>query len=195
MDDRTDTRDAILHAATEHILHYGYGKTTMAEIAKDCDMSAGNIYRFFKSKLDIAEALARKANTETFQVYADMARDDASSAITRLRQFFHLRMNRTFELLASNAKLLEVAEVLADDRPTFANEQLAQERIYIVQILEQGISSGELRPQKDTTFTAEMMQMAFMKFSYPQLWSHLTLDKLEREVDGVFDLMEAALKA
>ena len=42
------------------IKHYGYGKTTMAEIAADCDMSPGNIYRFFEAKIDIAEAMARK---------------------------------------------------------------------------------------------------------------------------------------
>ena len=57
MNDKIDTREQILHAAMDRIKHYGYGKTTMAEIARDCDMSAGNIYRFFASKIDIAEAI------------------------------------------------------------------------------------------------------------------------------------------
>ena len=32
----------ILDAASRRFLHYGYGKTTMSEIAKDCNMSTGN---------------------------------------------------------------------------------------------------------------------------------------------------------
>ncbi len=57
MDEKSATRDRILQAAMTRIKHYGYGKTTMAEIAADCDMSPGNIYRFFEAKIDIAEAI------------------------------------------------------------------------------------------------------------------------------------------
>ena len=55
--DKLDPREAILRAAADRILHYGYNKTTMSEIAADCGMSAGNIYRFYPSKIDIAEAM------------------------------------------------------------------------------------------------------------------------------------------
>jgi hypothetical protein len=34
-----------------------------------------------------------------------------------------------------------------------------------------------------------MIQSATMKFVYPQLWSKLTYDKLERELDGVAHLL------
>ena len=64
MDEKSATRDRILHAAMTRIKHYGYGKTTMAEIAADCDMSPGNIYRFYEAKIDLAEAMARKHYAE-----------------------------------------------------------------------------------------------------------------------------------
>ena len=41
----------------------------------------------------------------------------------------------------------------------------------------------------DHMFTAEMMQSATMKFSLPQLFTSLTLPKLERELDGVLNLL------
>lgn len=175
------------------ILHYGYGKTTMAEIAKDCQMSAGNIYRFFNSKIDIAEAMARKINADVYQTYAQIARDSRRSALTRLREFFLYRMERTYELLEKDDKVLEVAEVLGTERPEFANEELAQERIYLVQILQQGLDRGELSFDREPVFIAEMLQTAFMKFGYPQLWSRLTLDRLRRELDGVMDIICTAL--
>ena len=49
-----NTRAQIILAAKERFLHYGYPKTTMAEVAADCNMSPGNLYRYFKGKLDIA---------------------------------------------------------------------------------------------------------------------------------------------
>ena len=54
------TREKIIVAARERFSHYGYPKTTIAELAEDCAMSPGNIYRFFKGKIDIAVEIARR---------------------------------------------------------------------------------------------------------------------------------------
>ena len=194
MNDITDTRQQILEAAMERIVHYGYSKTTMSEIAKDCNMSAGNIYRFFASKLDIAEAIGRKFNSELYQTYASICRKPITAA-DRLRQFFEFSMVRTYEALEEKDKLVELAETLADERPLFMNEQLAQERVYLVQILENGIEAGEFRPLDRKEETAEMIQASMMKFRFPQMFSHLTLPKLKRELAGVMDLVLAGLSA
>ncbi|WP_225907870.1 TetR/AcrR family transcriptional regulator [Hyphomonas sediminis] len=187
-----DTRKMILHAAVERILHYGYSKTTMAEIAKDCNMSAGNIYRFFASKLDIAEAMARKFNEEAYATFAKIAARK-SSAADRMREIFHYELTRTYSAIAEEAKILEVAEVLADERPLYMNEKLATERTYLVQIMNDGVASGEFRAIENAEEVAEMWQAALMKFRFPQLFSKLTLPKLQREIDGVMDLLLAAL--
>lgn len=194
MNEQIQTRDLILKAAIDRILHYGYAKTTMAEIARDCDMSAGNIYRFFNSKLDIAEAMARHKSAIMFQTFAEISRRSDEGAVDRLSEFFTKRLQRTFEVIEKNDKILEIAEVLGKERPEYVNEQLAQERVYIARILEQGIEAGEIRPLEDPAFTAEMLQTALMKFEYPQLWSHLTLKKLEREFEGVMELVTLALQ-
>ncbi|AXE65824.1 TetR family transcriptional regulator [Hyphomonas polymorpha PS728] len=187
-----DTRKMILHAAVERILHYGYSKTTMAEIAKDCNMSAGNIYRFFASKLDIAEAMARKFNEEAYATFAKIA-DKKVSAADRMREIFHYELTRTYSAIAEEAKILEVAEVLSDERPLYMNEKLAKERTYLVQIMKDGVAAGEFRSIDNPEEVAEMWQAALMKFRFPQLFSKLTLPKLQREIDGVMDLLLAGL--
>ncbi|MEM1086508.1 MAG: TetR/AcrR family transcriptional regulator [Pseudomonadota bacterium] len=192
MNDKTDTRQQILDAAMDRILHYGYGKTTMSEIARDCGMSAGNIYRFFASKLDIAEAMARKYNMEINSANAALVRSDLEAA-EKMRKFHFIALHETFAKLDKDAKILEVAEILARERPTFANEELAQERVYIVQILKQGMKEGYFAHMDNPNFTAEMLQAATMKFRYPQLWSRLTLPELERELKGVLDITLAGL--
>jgi AcrR family transcriptional regulator len=187
-----DTRKMILHAAVERILHYGYSKTTMAEIAKDCNMSAGNIYRFFASKLDIAEAMARKFNEEAYETFSVIAARKVSAG-DRLREIFHYELARTYSAIDEDAKILEVAEVLSDERPLYMNDKLATERIYLVQILNDGVASGEFRKIANPDEVAEMWQAALMKFRFPQLFSKLTLPKLQRELDGVMDLLLAGL--
>ncbi|KCZ55968.1 hypothetical protein HY29_10200 [Hyphomonas beringensis] len=192
MSDTTDTRQQIVEAAMQRIVHYGYAKTTMSEIAKDCNMSAGNIYRFFASKLDIAEAIARKFNADLYQSYAGICREKASAA-DRLRRFFEFGLARTYEALEEKDKLIELAQTLGDERPLFMNEQYAQERVYLVQILEEGVESGEFRPIGHKEETAEMIQASLMKFRFPQMFSHLTLPKLQRELAGVMNLLLAGL--
>ena len=189
MDGKTATRDRILHAASERIKHYGYGKTTMAEIAADCDMSPGNIYRFFEAKIDIAEAMARKHYADEQARMAAIARRKDISIDKRIREVFFTRMRDNYRLVEENAKILEVAEVLAHERPLFFNECLAQDRVTLGALLEEGIETGLFAASDDVDYVAEMLQASLAKFGFPQLFSRLTLPKLERELDGVLSLV------
>lgn len=194
MDEKAQTRERILLAAMNRIKHYGYGKTTMAEIAADCGMSPGNIYRFFEAKIDIAEAMARKHHAEMHQESAAIARRRDMAPDERLRAIFMKKLRDNYTLLSDSAKILEVAQVLGSERPIFANEQLAQERVILSALLEEGAKEGVFA-EGDYGFMAEMIQSATIKFSFPQQYSQLTLPKLERELNGVFDLILKGLYA
>lgn len=194
MEDKTATRDRILMAASARIMHYGYGKTTMAEIAADCGMSPGNIYRFFEAKIDIAEAMARKHYAEEQSQLSVIARRKDRPADWRLKEVFLVRLREGYEMINKNAKILEVAEVLARERPLFSNQNLAAERVFLSALLTEGVEAGVFGPM-DAEFTAEMMQAALMKFSVPQMFSQLTLPRLERELEGVMSLLMNGLYA
>ena len=189
MTQKKDTRDAILEAASERILHYGYAKTTMSEIARDCDMSAGNIYRFFPSKLDIAEAMARKFLAEIAQQYAAIVRDAALTPLERLRMLFLNDLRRTSAYLDRGAKILDVARVLRDERPNFQTEEMNQVRVQIAQVLIDGVKVGDFEPQDDPNFTALMLQHAMTRFSSPDLIQKTPIEQLEKEFEGVFSLI------
>jgi AcrR family transcriptional regulator len=194
MDDKANTRDRILQAAMARIKHYGYAKTTMAEIAADCDMSPGNIYRFFEAKIDIAEAMARKHYAEMQADLAAIGRKKDWPADKRIKEMFAKRMRSNYEMFEQSAKILEVAEVLANDRPLFMNELIAQARVGVTALINEGVEAG-LFETDDPEFAAEMLQAATIKFSLPQLFSHLTLPKLEREFEGVMSLLLNGLYA
>ncbi|MBL8531954.1 MAG: TetR/AcrR family transcriptional regulator [Hyphomonadaceae bacterium] len=194
MDDKATTRDRILQAAITRIKHYGYAKTTMAEIAADCDMSPGNIYRFFEAKIDLAEAMARKHYAEEHTAMAQVGRRKDWAPDKRLKEMLLKRMRENYQMFEDHAKILEVAEVLSRERPLFMNELIALERVSIAAVIEEGMQSG-LFAKGDAEFAAEMLQAATVKFSIPQLISRLTLPKLERELEGVMTLLLCGLYA
>jgi AcrR family transcriptional regulator len=188
MSEKDAVRTQIVDAAKKRFSHFGYAKTTMAEVASDCAMSPGNLYRFFPGKLDIAEAIA----TEDYQKHLDHLRKVAANpkktARERLHDFFFEELRRTFNKLESDPRAYEMAVVISREKPQFANWMLAQEREILAALLEDGNKLGEFASPKPVG-CAEHIQSALMKFRYPQLWSKLPLDKLENELEGVMDLV------
>lgn len=193
--EKADPRETILKAAAERILHYGYNKTTMSEIAADCGMSAGNIYRFYPSKIDIAEAMTRNFSAESHAVYANIIRDSAKSPSCKLSGFFQYRLERTFRLFEKYPKLMELAEIMGRERPEYLAEERAQERMHIERILDEGVKSGDFARQDDITITADLVQCAMMKFSFPHLWTTEQLDSLKNELDALLGLIFTGLSA
>ncbi|MGD1933135.1 MAG: TetR/AcrR family transcriptional regulator [Candidatus Phaeomarinobacter sp.] len=192
MTEKDDIRERILEAARERFLHYGYGKTTMAEIARACDMSPGNLYRFFQGKLDLAEEIAKRATVETMEELAKAIRAPGKNATQAMRDYLFGKLRMTFTNLEKDPKIIELAQTVSAERPAFSTDMLERERAIMMEIIANGRELGEFATN-DVNFTAEMIQSATMKFSYPQLWSRLTLENLERELSGVFDLVLGGL--
>ena len=60
-----ERRDQIVAAAREHFRHYGYNKTTVADLAKAIGLSTAYIYKFFDSKKAIGEAVCGQLSPQT----------------------------------------------------------------------------------------------------------------------------------
>lgn len=80
-----------MDAAERRFSDYGYNKTTMAEIAADCEMSVGNLYRHFKNKEAIAVGNIRRMLEIKLQagIEAAAAEDEACKALSA---FLHARL-------------------------------------------------------------------------------------------------------
>lgn len=194
MSGKDSIRSQIVEAAKKRFSHFGYGKTTMAEVATDCSMSPGNLYRFFPGKLDIAEAIATEDYQRHLKELGKIAVTPGSPARDRLHDLLFEELRRTYHKLDKEPRAYEMATVIAHERPEYANWMLATERKILVELLEDGKRRGEFS-FSDAEVTAEMIQAAVMKFRYPQLWSKLTLSKLERELEGVLHLIVDGLHA
>lgn len=192
MDEKAQTRALILDAAGKRFRHYGYQKTTMSEIARDLSMSTGNLYRFYPSKLDIAEAHAHFHEEDEDRLMADVVAKPLPAA-ERLREFSRTVLEETFRVIDESKKVFELAQAISRERPAYANRRLAQERVFLKSIFRDGIEEGVFEPCVDLEFASEMFQCATMKFRYPQLYNCFNLEMLRRELEGTLDLVLVGL--
>lgn len=188
-----DTCDKILKAASERIRHFGYAKTTMAEIAADLRMSAGNLYRFFASKLDIAEALAKERREVEFKLYAAIVQRSDLSAHEKLKTVLMDDAERIRATSTDQPRIVEISDIIARERPGFWANSLAEERVYLREILNEGIAKGEFEPVQDVDRLADTIQSAIYKFRTPSFSSRMSEEELKRDLGAVLDIVLSGL--
>ena len=191
-DNDTLIRNQIIEAAKNRFSHYGYFKTTIAEIAKDCDMSPGNIYRYFKGKLEIASDISRAESIAQVERLRPLIDCKYRSARQKLEEIMFHELRNTFHRLENNEKVVELVQHVMHERPRLFVDSLRRERRVLAIVLENGRMSGEFDIE-DVSKTAATLQSAAMKFRYPQLFTHQTLEDLEEELHNLLDLMFSGL--
>src|SRR5687768_9824544 len=118
MDDVTETVEAtrqeniarILDAAERLFRHYGYSKTTVADVARDLGMSPANIYRFFASKTEIHQAVCGRMLAGSYQQALEISLLPISAA-DRLRKFLHTQHQLVLATMLDEEKVHEMVVV------------------------------------------------------------------------------------
>ena len=70
-------RRQLVAAAASRFWHFGYGSTSLADIAKDADVPLGNVYYYFRTKQDIAEGVADIFVQETQVMLEEISQAEA----------------------------------------------------------------------------------------------------------------------
>ncbi len=185
------TAEAILDAASRRFLHYGYGKTTMSEIAGDCNMSPGNLYRYFPSKLDIAEAFVRRLRSEHLEELRKAASAPGLSTAERLEAYFRTKLKLAYDRYHDRPKAYELSQEILKERISFASEWEAAEAMIIEDILARGAEAGDL-VLPNPTRTARLLQDVFFRFTSSAIFFEGDYDGLARELDEVMALVHDA---
>jgi len=183
-----DLRVQILDAAVERFQTYGYGKTTMAEIAKDSKMSAANLYRYFKNKQDIAAACASRCMSDQQDILRDLVRQEFPSAAEKLRAFVIASLKSTHQMYVDQPKINELVEFIASERQELVHMKIQRQNALITEILLQGNQSGEFDIQ-DVVLTARAVQNALVKFNVPIFMALHPIDEFIVMAHEVVDLL------
>ncbi len=188
MNETDPIKEKILEAARARFGHYGYPKTTIAELAEDCSMSAGNIYRFFAGKIDIATEIARRETLEAMRRLEALVNCPYRTARQQLQEIIFTELRITYHLLENRPKVLELAQVVIKERPYFQLDRTRRERRLIARVLQDGIKTGEFQIES-VARTAAAIQAATLKYRLGQLITDQPLEDLERELSEVLTMV------
>lgn len=188
-----DTRQQILDAAQARLVQYGYHKTTMAEIADDVGMSAANLYRYFKSKEDIAADCAARCLNERLARLRAIAERRGSDAASRLTDYALELVADSHALAGSDSKIGELVATITRQRPALVHEKLRVHEHLIAAILADGAARGELAVD-DAEDTARQVLGALMLFDVPLFVGLYPRAEFERRARATVALLLAGLR-
>jgi AcrR family transcriptional regulator len=162
MDTAADTKKQILDAAEKFFGHYGFSKTTMADIAKECDMSPANLYRFYEGKDDIIAEITRNVFDEINDKIREVLHRPGLSASERLETFIVEEIRLIDMICSCNEKIDEAIKYLQKKKPDLFNQQTDAKRSMIAEILAEGNRSNEFEVEDIIGTSDLIMKSTFL---------------------------------
>lgn len=159
-------RDQIVEAANEYFAHYGYGKTTVADLAREIGFSKAYIYRFFVSKQAIGEAIC-SSRLEHIVAETRVAINEGGSASERLRRMFKVITTLTLELLFQDQKIYDITKHAATERWSSTIRYQEALKQMLEEIVKSGRDSGEFERKTPLDETCRAIFYAMAPFVHP----------------------------
>jgi AcrR family transcriptional regulator len=187
---RQENVTRILDCAERLFRHYGYGKTNVADIARDLGMSPANIYRFFASKVEIHQAVCGRMLGASYNMAKEICQLPVS-AEERLRRYVHAQYKMTTEVMLDDQKVHEMVIVALERDWAVIDKHVDRIHDLLAVVIGDGIEAGEFRKQ-DPVIASRCFGAATVILCHPQMVAQC-LAKTNRAMPD--DLIDYAIKA
>jgi AcrR family transcriptional regulator len=187
----TRKRDDIIAAAKEHFSLYGYGKTTVSDLAKAIGFSKGYIYKFFESKQAIGEAICTNCLSVVL-ASIDTALADAPTATEKFRRLFKTIVEQSTLLFFAERKLYDIAAVSTLEDWGSSRAYLKRVADILQTIILEGRESGEFERKTPLDETCRGILQVMQPFMNPMMLQH-NLDVLPDAPNEVANLVLRSL--
>ena len=183
-----ETHQRILEAAGERFQQYGYNKTTMAEIAKDCDMSAANLYRYFENKLAIGASLACNCLDQDVDKLKKVVFDKDLSPADKVRDFILATLDHTHSQWSETPRMNEMVTAICHERMDIVDHHVQNKQALLITLLREGNQHGTFNVT-DPEVTAEAILTATTLFDVPLLMPLFSREAFERKAKNLASLL------
>ncbi len=187
-----EIKNQILDAAFERFGRYGFGKTTMAEIAKDCDMSAGNLYRYYPNKKEIAADCAARCMRNAEDLWREILKQPGLPPSMRLTAIVLEKLHYLHQQFSDHPPLFELVMYISGERGDLVSSHMEVLQSLVAEILSEGNRAGDFYVA-DVLGTARAFLAATMKFIAPHFMGTFELEELENEAREVVQLLVLGL--
>lgn len=189
--DNPEREQRILDAASRLIMHYGYDKTTVSDIAQEAGISKGAIYLHFASKEDLFEALLLREMERYTAVWVERLENDPMGGT-----FAGIYKNTLYALQASP---LMMALFRRDRRVLGAYVRKEASGFALktqtnTALLKMMQDAGAVRKDVKPEVVAHIINMlAYGLVSMDEVVSVEAIPPLEDLIEGIADILDRAL--
>jgi AcrR family transcriptional regulator len=184
-------RDQIVDAASAHFSRYGYGKTTVADLAKAIGFSKAYIYKFFDSKQAIGQAICVQCLDKVLAA-GEAGVADGKTASEKFRRFFNGIISKSAELFFEDKLLYDIAAHSAEERWPSVIVYLARAEAILRDIILLGREAGEFERKTPIDEICEAILLVMQSFMNPLMLKH-NLDDLPEAPTKVVNLVLRSL--
>lgn len=193
------TRGRIRAAARLLFERKGYTKTSVGEIAEACAMSPANLYRHYRNKQAIGQAVIHDFVAEQAAEVQAALDAPAATAEARLRATLTAQIFFTVRHLREAPRLVELADMIfaSEDGLSLITRMEQEDHAMKAALVEAGVAAGEFTldgafPDRDAA--ARAMKNCLLFFNSPFGLVRRGLATVETDVALALDLICAGLK-
>jgi AcrR family transcriptional regulator len=163
--DETLTSEKILGVARDQVRRFGEAKTNVVDIARALGTSHTTIYRHFRSKAEVFDAIVGEAMQDEEELARTFV-DSEGSASKRLEGFVLALHRRKLERFTNDPEVYQLYRRVIDERPGLIRDYAARMTRLVAMILADGVRKKEYKID-DIDAAAEVVRDAVTVYVHP----------------------------
>ncbi|EST24156.1 TetR family transcriptional regulator [Streptomyces roseochromogenus] len=189
----TLTAERILEATEEVLRRHGPAKATVVDVARALGVSHGSVYRHFRTKAALREAVTKRWLDRTSEKLAGIV-GAAGTPEQRLRAWLAALFAAKRHKAGDDPELFATYMVLTDENGTAVGEHVADLTGQLTRIIAQGAGSGAFSVP-DPAAAARAVFQATGRFHDPCYAREWTAPGVDEEFTAVVDLLVRGLSS
>jgi AcrR family transcriptional regulator len=190
----TLTAERILEATEEVLRRHGPAKATVVDVARVLGVSHGTVYRHFRTKAALRDAVTKRWLDRTFESLAGIVTAEDLDPEARLRAWFTGLLAAKRRKAGDEPELFATFSVLATENGEAVGAHIADLTGQLARIVQAGVDAGTFRACDPAT-TARALFQATGRFHDPGYAREWEKPGVEGELEAVVDLLVRGLRA
>ncbi|MFE3030571.1 TetR family transcriptional regulator [Streptomyces canus] len=189
----TLTAERILEATEEVLRRHGPAKATVVDVARALGVSHGSVYRHFRTKAALREAVTKRWLDRATGVLAAIAGADRDPE-SRLRDWLAALFEAKRRKAGDDPELFATYTVLTGENVVAVLEHLTELTDQLTRVIQDGVDAGAFTVA-DPAVTARAVFQATGRFHDPFYAPEWELPGVQEEFTALVDLLVRGLKA
>lgn len=188
------TAERILEATEDVLRRHGPAKATVVDVARALGVSHGSVYRHFRTKAALREAVTKRWLDRTTQELAGIVAATDRDPQTRLRDWLAALLEAKRRKAGEDPELFATYSVLAADAGEVVGAHLTELTDQLTEIVRSGVAAGTFTTPDPAT-TARALFHATGRFhdpGYARLWER---PEVWDDFTAVVDVLVRGLRA